>query len=125
MKRRHDDHGQASIQFIGVFPIVLVIALLCMKVFITMTAVEDVDNAARTGAREASKNHNPVLCESEALSALPGWLKDKTDDGVGATATGSGDPVGAIACRVQAKIPVIWQGVPFNFTVDRTVYMPG
>lgn len=96
-----------------------------MKVFITMTAVEQVNNAARTGAREASKNHDPSRCQTDALAALPNWLKDTSDDGVGATATPGGNPVGVISCRVQAKMPVIWQGVPFNFTVDRTVYMPG
>ena len=125
MSHRRDDRGQASIQFAGMFPVVLVVVLLCAKVYIAMTAIEQVDNAARTGAREASKNHNPELCRNEAMTALPGWLKDTKDDGVGATAPPGGNPVGVISCRVQAKMPVLWQGVPFNFTVDRTVYMPG
>lgn len=125
MKWQRGDRGQAGVQFAGMFPIALIVVLLCAKVFIAITAVEHVNNAARTGAREASKHHNPALCSTEALGALPSWLKDKSDDGVGATATPGGDPVGVISCHVQAKIPVIWRGVPFNFTVDRTVYMPG
>lgn len=125
MTRRRDDHGQAGVQFAGMFPVLLIIVLLCVKIYFAMTAVEQVDNAARTGAREASKHHDPALCQTEAIAALPDSLKDTKDDGVGATATGSGDPVGPISCHVRAKLPVLWKAVPFDFTVDRTVYMPG
>lgn len=125
MTRRRDDRGQAGVQFAGMFPVLLIIVLVCVKIYFAMTAVELVDNAARTGAREASKHHDPALCQTEALAALPDSLKDTKDDGVGATATGAGDPVGAISCHVRAKLPVLWKAVPFDFTVDRTVYMPG
>lgn len=125
MRSTGGDRGQASIQFAGAFPIVLVVILLCAKIYIAMVTVEQVNNAARTGARVASKNHDPSRCPTEALAALPDWIKNGSDDGVGATATPAGSGVGVISCRVQAKLPVIWQGVPLNFTVDRTVYMPG
>lgn len=128
MTRRRDDRGQAGVQFAGMFPVLLIVVLVCFKIYFAMTAVEQVDNAARTGAREASLNHNPALCHTEAIAALPESLKDTKDDGVGATAepTPDGDnPVGVISCHVRAKLPVLWKAVPFDFTVDRTVYMPG
>lgn len=126
MKRERGDRGQAAVQFAGFFPVALIVILLCAKIYITLTAVEQVDNAARTGAREASLNHNTSLCPTEAISALPGWLRDPEQEaGARATATVSGSNIGMISCRVQAKIPIIWSAVPFDFTVDRTVHMPG
>lgn len=133
MRRRRGDKGQAGIQYIGMLPILLIVVLLCFKIYLTMDAFEHVEDAARTGAREASINHDLGACQSSALNALPSWLKQPEPDdkyltngsGTRAWAIGSGSPIGTISCRVQARIPVLWQAVPFDFTVDRTVRMPG
>jgi len=132
MRRRRDDSGQAAVQFAGMLPIVLLAILLCFKIYVTITTVEQVDNAARTGAREASKAHEPGICPGEAIKALPGWLTEATPgqkvpgDSIGrVNATVSGDSISGISCRVQAKVPVLWPAIPLDFTVDRTVHMPG
>jgi len=133
MRRDTGDKGQATVQFVGIIPFVLLAILLCFKIYITITTVEQVENAARTGAREASINHNLADCPSEAMAALPAWLKQSTgaddrledDPNARARATAGGSAIGVITCRVEAKVPVLWQGVPLNFTVDRTVQMPG
>lgn len=127
------DDGQASVQFVGILPFVLFAILLCFKIFATITTVERVDNAARTGAREASINHDLSACPREAVASLPTWLTEKENPNdhlpdnpryrVGASATGS--EIGEISCRVVARVPVIARGVPLNITVDRTVSMPG
>lgn len=125
--RHRDDTGQASLQFAGVFPILLFVSLLCFKVYATVVAVERVENAARTGAREASIAHSPGLCQTKAMAALPSWLTERQkgeDGGPRATATGWGG-LNVVSCRVRAKIPVLWPAVPLDFTVDRTVHMPG
>ena len=133
MRFRGGDSGQAAVQFAGMLPIVLICVLLCFKVYLTINVVEQVDNAARTGAREASKDHNPAICPDEAMKAMPEWLtkmanpqdhiEGDRDSRVRITAGGGG--MRGISCRVEAKVPVLWPGVPLDFTVDRTVHMPG
>lgn len=133
MSSRRNDHGQAAVQFAGMMPIVLVCVLLCFKVYVTINAVEQVDNAARTGAREASKQHDPSACPTEAMKALPEWLTKMAnpqdhiagDRNSRVRITASGGDVAGVSCRVEAKVPVLWPGVPLDFTVDRTVHMPG
>lgn len=127
------EKGQASVQFVGIMPFVIFAIVLCFKIFATITTVERIDNAARTGAREASINHDLSACPREALASLPSWLTEKENPNdhlpenpryrVGASASGS--PIGEISCRVVAKVPVIARGVPLEITVDRTVHMPG
>lgn len=123
---RDNDAGQAAVQFAGVFPILLLVCLLCFKIYASIVTVERVDNAARTGAREASKVHNAAVCSTKAMAALPSWLTEPQGDDPGprASANGAGGLDG-VSCHVRAKIPVLWQAVPLNFTVDRTVHMPG
>jgi hypothetical protein len=29
-----------------------------------------------------------------------------------------------VYCHVRAKVPLLWKGVPLDFTVNRTVTMP-
>jgi hypothetical protein len=47
---------------------------------------------------------------------MPGWLNNRVADG-----GPSGD---GLYCHVRAKVPLLWPGVPLDFTVDRTVRMP-
>ena len=127
------DKGQASVQFVGILPFVVFAIILCFKVFATITTVERIDNAARTGARSASQTHNLADCPRQALGSLPSWLTEKEnpndhlygDSRRRVQASVSGNDIGQITCRVVAKVPVIARGVPLDITVDRAVHMPG
>ena len=133
MRRVRGDRGQAGVQYIGLLPLLVIVVAVCIKIYIMINTVEQIDNAARTGARTASINHSPAQCPTAALDALPTWLKappesdDRLEDGSGqwARATVSGSGLDTISCRVEARVPVLWQGVPFDLTVNRTVHMPG
>lgn len=133
MRNRRGDEGQAAVQFAGMLPIVLLAILLCFKVYVTIATVEKIDNAARTGAREASQAHQPAVCPTAAMKTLPRWLTKLENPGdhlpadrkARVRATASGDDIRGISCRVEAKVPVLWPAVPLDFTVDRTVHMPG
>lgn len=133
MRSRRNDSGQAAVQFAGMMPIVLLAVLLCFKVYVAINAIEEVDNAARTGAREASLNHDPSVCPTEAMKALPEWLTKmanpqdhlKGDRNARVSITPGGGDLRGVSCRVEAKVPVLWPAIPLNFTVVRTVHMPG
>jgi hypothetical protein len=115
MKR--PDRGGVLVEFAGVFPVALVVILICTETLLVATTVERVENATRTGARVASQQRNAEAGRAAALEAMPGWLSEHTVDG-GRTRDGG------FSCRVRAKVPLLWPGAPLNLTVERTVQMP-
>ncbi|WP_131741440.1 TadE/TadG family type IV pilus assembly protein [Actinomadura roseirufa] len=116
-RRPGRERGSATLEFAGLLPMVLILILFCFEALMASTSVERVENAARTGAREAAKAHDRGVCVRRANAAMPGWLNDRTVRG--------GEPyTTAVSCRVRAKVPLLWPGVPLDFTVDRTVTMP-
>lgn len=110
------DRGVSAVEYAATFPLVVCTILLAFEALMAAVTVERVENAARTGARTAGQDQRAAACRTAALEAMPGWLNDKTV---------SGGPAGdGVFCRVRAHVPVLWPGVPLDFTVDRTVTMP-
>lgn len=114
---RARDRGAVAVEYAGVLPIALIIILVAFQALMASTTVERVENAARTGARVAGQQQDTRACRDAALDAMPTWLNDRWVEG-GA----SGDD--GVYCRVHAKVPLLWKGVPLDFTVKRTVTMP-
>jgi Flp pilus assembly protein TadG len=117
MRHARRDSGDVVVEFAAAFPVALIVILLCFEALMAATTVERVENAARTGARVASQAQNPGVCGSAAQQSMPGWLNEKTAQG------GWADD-GGLYCQVHAKVPLLWPGVPLEFTVDRRVQMP-
>jgi len=113
---RAGDHGGVSVEFAGVLPGVLFVILFCLEFMMAGLTVERVENAARTGARIASQQQEPSQCERAAMEAMPAWLNEKK------VAASVND--GGVSCRVEAKVPVLFKGIPLDFTMRRTVTMP-
>jgi hypothetical protein len=119
--REPDDRGASIVEFAGILVPALVVILIAFQAYISSTTVERVQNAARTGAREASQRYNPGACPFYAESVIPkGWLKEYWING-GATSVGGDD---SVYCTVRAKLPLLFKGLPLDFTVTRTVTMP-
>lgn len=115
------DRGVSVVEFTGILAPALVVILVAFQAYISSTTVERVQNAARTGAREASQRYNPGACPFYAENAMPKrWLKEYSING-GATSVGGDD---SVYCTVRAKLPLLFEGVPVDFTVTRTVTMP-
>jgi Flp pilus assembly protein TadG len=110
------DRGGVTVEFGAVLPVALFIILIAFQALMASTTVERVENAARTGARVASQRQDVNQCRGAALKAMPGWINDKTVEG-----GSSGD---GVYCHVRTKVPLLWPGVPLDFTVNRTTYMP-
>jgi hypothetical protein len=129
--RRARERGQAFMQYIAIIPFTLLFVFLVAEAYAAVQTVETVTNAARTGAREASKNHDISKCAPAALGSLPSTLTDKVTGsskptpGPRVSAWGDSEGDGALACHVSAKVPLLTPDVPFDYTVYRTVRMPG
>ncbi|WP_433327566.1 TadE/TadG family type IV pilus assembly protein [Spirillospora sp. CA-294931] len=117
---RHRDGGAVGLEFGGIIPLALFIIFLAYQAYVAFTTVSRVENIARTGAREASMRYEPGLCHTYGARTRPRWLNDYEVEG-GATKSGGTD---AVYCRVEAKLPIIFKGVPLDYTVTRTVTMP-
>ncbi len=117
---RRGDRGAVAVEFAGIAPLAFFVIFLAFQAYISSTTVERVENVARTGAREAGQRYDPGLCRERARAAMPGWLNTYSIEG-GRTSVDGDD---GVYCRVRAKLPLLWKGIPLNYTVTRTVTMP-
>lgn len=143
------DSGQVTLEFMGIFPLVLVAILLCLQAFITVVGYERAHNAARTGARLMSMNGLSAPEAREATrGALPDWLvkqpsaptcepdqEPAADDCVPqrrCVRDGETKPWEATCVfvrepatvTVRTEIPLLFPGAPLIFPIESTVEMP-
>jgi pilus assembly protein CpaE len=71
-QRREHERGQASVEFLGVLPAVLLIALGAWQLALAGQAIWLSGNAARVGARAQAVGRDPVAA---VRSALPSYLR--------------------------------------------------
>lgn len=106
------DRGQASIEFLTLTPWLLLAGIAAFQAYITVVAVERVDNAARTAARVESMGRDGA---GAGADALPEWL--------GSQAVSVRTADGTARARISAQVPILY-GLPYHYTVTRTVEMP-
>lgn len=109
------DRGQATIEFLTLTPWLIIAGVAAFQAYVTVVAVERVDNAARTGARVESMGRDGARAAAEAL---PEWLGSQRPAAVSVTTAD-----GTAHARVSAKVPVLY-GLPYHYTITRTVEMP-
>ncbi|MEU5880318.1 TadE family protein [Spirillospora sp. NPDC047279] len=117
---RPRDRGASAIELAAILPTAIFVILVAYQAYVSSTTVERVENAARTGAREASQRYDPSLCRTYAQGSMPTWLKEYWIEGGAAKVDGDD----GVFCRVRAELPLLWKGVPLDYTVTRTVTMP-
>src|SRR5262245_52756434 len=106
-KPKHpSDRGSMLMEFAGILPLILIVVLLCFEALVVATTVERVENAARTGAREASKSQIPAKCVLEAKRAMPTWINGPARVDFQTIGNNNG-----VACHVNAKVPVFFKNV--------------
>ncbi|MFE6690002.1 TadE family protein [Streptomyces sp. NPDC057743] len=115
---RARDRGSASLEFLGVLPILLLVALAAVQLGLAAYAVQQAGTAARAAARTAAMD--PVDQRTDPTSAgraaISRWVADRAAITVG----GSGDTVSATA---TVHIPSILPGADFG-SASRSATMP-
>ena len=112
--RRRRTSGQATVETIAMLPLILLMFIMAIEAFAFIMTIEEVNNAARTGARVEGQGKNGAKA---AYDALPDRLhKDTTKvrvrgDGVNATAT------------VTARVPLLLAD-EIDWSITRTVQLP-
>lgn len=114
-RERSPERGQATIEFVTLTPWLIVAGVAAFQAYVTVVAVERVDNAARTGARVESMGRDGA---GAAADALPGWLRSERPPTIAVDAAD-----GTARAQVSAKVPILY-GLPYHYTVTRTAEMP-
>jgi uncharacterized protein (UPF0333 family) len=112
------ERGSASLEFLGVLPILLLIALAGIQLGLVAYTASQAGTAARTAARMAAKHDPPVSGEAAGLDAVSDWLRAGTQIQI---TTVGGDAVKATA---TIKIPSVIPGVDVFDPVSRSATMP-
>ncbi|MEU7188261.1 TadE/TadG family type IV pilus assembly protein [Streptomyces sp. NPDC045470] len=116
-RRRRDDRGQVSVEFLGFLPILLVIALAVIQLGLAAYAVQQAGTGARAAARTATLDEadRKTTPEAAGKAAMSDWVG--ADAGVQATEGG-----GEVQATATVKIPSVIPGVTFG-TATRSATM--
>ena len=92
MIRRRRDRGSASLEYLGVLPLLLLLALAGIQLGLAAYTASQAGTAARAAARMEALHDPPTTGQAAGENAVSDWLKvsivlDTTDDSVKATAT--------------------------------------
>lgn len=109
------DRGQATIELVAYMPYIMLMFLVFVEAFAYFMTMEEVDSAARAGARIASQGGDG---HGAARGALPERLHEKTTRITVTTYDGDAH------ATVKAQVPVIFDFDQIHWTVTRNVVMP-
>lgn len=108
------ERGSASLEFLGVLPILLLIALAGVQLGLVAYTASQAGTAARAAARMEARYDPPISGQAAGTEAVSDWLDARiaTED--------TGDQVTATA---TVRIPSIIPGLGLN-SVSRSATMP-
>ncbi|UQA93360.1 TadE/TadG family type IV pilus assembly protein [Streptomyces halobius] len=118
LRGRGRDRGQASIEFLGFLPILLIVALAVVQLGLGAYAVQQAGTGARAAARTASMDEADRTADPQTAgrAAMSGWLADDATISV----TGGG---GSVHATATVRIPSLIPGVDFG-SARRGATMP-
>ena len=111
-RRRGDDRGQVTIEFLGMTPLIILTLVLLWQFVLLGYTFSLAGNAADEAARAGAVSEGQAGCEEAALQHLPGaW------EGGASVECGAGG--GYATADVHLEVPVLFPGaIGFPFTVD-------
>ncbi|MFE2425328.1 TadE/TadG family type IV pilus assembly protein [Streptomyces sp. NPDC059373] len=110
------DKGSASLEFLGVLPILLLIALAGIQLGLVAYTASQAGTAARAAARMQAKYNPPVSGVTAGNNAVSDWLNPDI-----AISNPTGDSVKATA---TIPVPSVIPGVTIFGPVSRSATMP-
>lgn len=114
--RRRGDAGQASLELLGLLPLLLIGVFAALQIAFTVSAVQSTTTAARAAARAKSVGDSASVA---ARAAVPGWVAGRLDvDDYGS------DPQKAVSVRTTIPIILPLRWLPHGPTVTRRAWFP-
>jgi hypothetical protein len=116
-RRDRRDRGSASLEFLGMLPILLLIALAGVQLGLVAYTAAQAGTAARAAARMEALHDHPVTGSAAGTQAVSSWLRD------GTRVTTTGDAADSVRATATVRIPSLFPGLDPG-TVTRTATMP-
>jgi hypothetical protein len=110
-RRARGEDGQASVEFLGALPLLVIAALLVWQLMLFGTVMTDAQNAARTGSRAASLH-------SDGTKAAYNALRPSFRDHAQVTT----QPDGTV--RVKVKVPLLVPSIPLPVSITEAATIP-
>ena len=105
-RRSRNQSGAASVEVLGIFPLMAIAALAGWQILLAATCATSAENAARAASRATNT--------SAGWSALPGWMRK------GSSVTLAGE-----TARVTVRVPIILPGLTSDaLKVSRSATLP-
>ncbi|WP_247597884.1 TadE/TadG family type IV pilus assembly protein [Streptomyces sp. RKND-216] len=115
--RRDRQRGASSIEFAGMLPLLLLVALAALQLGIAGYAVQQAGTGARAGARTAAQAEIADRCAGTGKAAMSGWTaRRSTFD-----CAHGGD---AVTVTATVTIPSVIPGIDDFGSAARSVTMP-
>jgi hypothetical protein len=112
--RARREEGSVAAEFVGVLPILLVVAIVGWQLLLIVGAGTSTATAARNGSRALSTGEDVV---ATAERSLPGWLRDGARVEVDTARRGR--------VEVEVLVPVLFPGVTSEaFRLSRSAELP-
>ncbi|WP_431960078.1 TadE/TadG family type IV pilus assembly protein [Actinacidiphila sp. bgisy160] len=115
--RRSRDRGSASLEFLGMLPILLLVALAGVQLGLAAYTAAQAGTAARAAARMAALHDPPVTGSAAGTEAVSSWLRD------GTRVSTTGDTGDSVRATATVEIPSVLPGLRPG-SVTRTATMP-
>ena len=111
MRARARERGSTAVEFAGMLPMLLLVAVFAWQALMVAFTVTAAENAARSGSRAEGRGDDG---RASAMESLPSWLREDTE------ITIDGELV-----EVRVPVPIVVPGVTFGgATVARTAELP-
>lgn len=116
--RRGCDRGQASIEFLGFLPLLILVALAAVQLGIAAYAVQQAGTAARAAARTGSQDEPGTTPAAAGQASISGWLAGGTDISGGSCGGGEASATASVT------IPSVFPGFDDFGSAERSATMP-
>lgn len=111
------ERGSSALEFAGMLPLLLLVALAVIQLGIAGYAVQQAGTGARAAARTAGQADADVGYAGAGKAAMSGWTADRAAFSL----SSSGD---AVTVTTSVSIPSLLPGIDGFGTATRTVTMP-
>ena len=122
VRTRTRDTGTAALEYLGMLPFLLLVALAAIQLGIAAYCGEQAGTAARTAARTAAQHGAPADPVQAGRDAVSGWVDPDISVST-AGGTGSADR-GAVTATATVHIPSVLPGLHLLDPVTRSATMP-
>jgi hypothetical protein len=113
--RRRRDRGVASLEYLGMLPFLLLIALAGIQLGIAAYCGEQAGTAARTAARAAAQAHTQPDLQAVGDQAVSGWVNPRIEPSYGAS---------SVTVTATVQVPSVLPGLSFIDPISRSATMP-